>query len=84
MEWVVEAVEMRDLIRTAQETGLQKEPGDTGSGERTKRRILRHWVASFSGGLGIGFCVSDGRKSRAEARLFRHGWSRLRKKWFEA
>jgi hypothetical protein len=34
---------------------MQEEPGDTGSGERTKHRILRVWVAGFSGGLGRGF-----------------------------
>jgi hypothetical protein len=46
---------MRDLIRTAQKNAMQEEPGDTGSGERTKRRILHVWVARFSGGLDLEF-----------------------------
>ena len=49
---------------------MQEEPGDTGSGERTERRILRVWVASFSGVLGLGFCVSLVRKSRVGRGFF--------------
>src|SRR5260370_12288246 len=37
----VEAVEMRDLNTDAAGHAMQEEPGDTGSRERTERRILR-------------------------------------------
>ena len=58
------------LRRTAQGTRLPKEPGDAGSEKRTQRRILRVWVAGFSGDVGHGFCVAKLEENARSARLF--------------
>jgi hypothetical protein len=55
-EWVVEAVEMLDLNTDGAGNAIQEEPGDTGSGERTKRRILRGLGREFFRRFGSRIC----------------------------